>query len=120
MGKFLIKAKYSSGAWARMLKVTDDRTGAVRHLAESLGGSLHSMYWSVEDASAFAFADLPDPVTAAAIITAVTRTGTVVGIEAHELLTQEQLHDALTLARDAAQVYSPPASTAIDRDAVPG
>jgi uncharacterized protein with GYD domain len=101
-----------------MLKVTDDRTSAIRDLMESLGGSLIAIYWSVEDASAFTLADLPDPVTAAAIITAVTRTGSVVGVEAHELLTQEQLHDALVLGRDSSKVYRAPGSKAIERDTV--
>jgi hypothetical protein len=44
MSKFLIQGKYAGGSWARMIKVTDDRTGAARSLVESLGGCLESMY----------------------------------------------------------------------------
>jgi hypothetical protein len=44
MSKFMIKFTYSCGSWARMVKVTDDRTTAVRALVESLGGSLDQVF----------------------------------------------------------------------------
>jgi uncharacterized protein with GYD domain len=118
MCRFLIQAKYSSGAWARMLKVADDRTKAARILYESLGGSLESMYWDVEHGLAVAVVELPDSVSAAAVITALSRTGSFTAVEVHELLTQEQLHDALMLARSVRDVYSPPGSAAIDAGTV--
>jgi len=118
MNRFLIQAKYSSGAWARMLKVADDRTTAARKLYESLGGSLEWMYWDVENCIAFVVAELPDSVSAAAVITALSRTGSFTTVEVHELLTQEQIHDALMLARSVRDVYSPPGSAAIDAGTV--
>lgn len=114
MSRFMIKSTYSSASWARMLKVADDRTRAVRVLVESLGGSLERIDWDVENCAAYAVAELPDSVTAAAVLTATARTGAFIGVEAHELLTQEQMRDVLMLARDAAQVYEPPGSAAIE------
>jgi len=116
MSRFMIKSTYSSASWARMLKVADDRTRAVRVLVESLGGSLDRIDWDAQNGAAYAVADLPDSVTATAILTATARTGAFVSVEVHELLTQEQLHDVLMLARDAAQVYEPPGSAAVDPD----
>jgi uncharacterized protein with GYD domain len=118
MGTFLIRAKYSSAAWARMLKVADDRTRAVSALMDSIGGTLERLYWDVGDAAAFAIARLPDSVSAAAVITAVTRSGSFTGVEAHELLTQEQMTEALTLARDVGSHYRVPGSAAIDSETV--
>jgi hypothetical protein len=47
-------------------------------------------------------------------------TGSFTAVEVHELLTQEQLRDVLTLARDVAQVYNAPGSAAIDRSLAAG
>jgi hypothetical protein len=112
----MIKFTYSNASWARMLKVADDRTRAGRVLMESLGGSLERIDWDVQNCGAYAVAELPDSVTAAAVITAMARTGAFMSVEAHELLTQEQMHDVLTLARDVAQVYEPPGSAAVELD----
>jgi uncharacterized protein with GYD domain len=114
MSRFMIKFTYSSGSWARMINVADDRSRAGRLLMESLGGSLERIDWDVENCAAYAVAELPDSVTAAAVLTATARTGAFIGVEAHELLTQEQMRDVLMLARDAAQVYEPPGSAAIE------
>ena len=114
MSRFMIKFTYSSASWARMLKVADDRTRAGRVLMESLGGSLERIDWDVQNCAAYAVAELPDSVTAAAVLTATAKTGAFVAVEAHELLTQEQMHHVLVLARDAAQVYEPPGSAAVE------
>jgi len=114
MSKFLIRFSYSHGSWARMMKVTDDRTTAVRTLVESLSGSLDAMYWDMQDCASFVLAELPDVVSAVAVMTAATKTGAFIGAEAHELLTEDQMHSALTLAKYAANFYDPPGSAAIE------
>jgi uncharacterized protein with GYD domain len=116
MCRFMIEARYSPGAWARLLKVTDDRTQAARGLMESLGGSLERMDWNVETGTAFAVAELPDTVCAAAMITALTKTGSFTGVEVKELLNQEQMQEALVIAREVSKAYSPPGSAAFDRE----
>lgn len=115
MSKFMIKFTYSCGSWARMVNVADNRTTVVRTLVQSLGGSLESMYWDVQNGASYAIADLPDSVTAVAVMTSTSRTGAFAGVEALVLLTEDQMHDALTLAKDCAQVFDPPGS-AIDPD----
>jgi uncharacterized protein with GYD domain len=115
MLKFAMVFTYSSASWARMLKAPDDRASAVAALMEHLGGSLESIYWELETASAYVVADLPDSVSAAAVITATTRTGAFKDIHAHEVLTQDQLHDVVTLARGSANVYCPPGWAASQR-----
>jgi uncharacterized protein with GYD domain len=116
MCKYMIKFIYSSGSLARMVKVLDDRTTAVRILVESLGGSLDAMYWDVQKSSSYAIADLPDALSAVAAITAAARTGAFIGVEADELLTEDQIHGALTLAKDASEVYYAPGKSAIEPD----
>ena len=108
MLKFVMVFTYSSASWARMLKVTEDRAAAVKALIEHFGGSLESIYWEVETASAHVIADLPDSVSAAAVITAATKTGAFKAVETHQLLTQKQLLDMLALAKDTAEVFEVP------------
>ena len=117
MLKFVIIFRYSSASWARMLKVPEDRASAEGALLEHLGGSLESIYWEVETASAHVVAELPDSVSAAAVITAATKTGAFKEIHVHEVLTQDQLRDMVALAQGADHVYRPPGQAAIERDA---
>jgi uncharacterized protein with GYD domain len=112
MAKFMIKFTYSSGSRARMIKVADDRSTAVRTLVESLGGSLDVIYWDVQSSAAYGLVELPGAVAAVAVITATSKTGAFLGVEAHELLTERQIHEALTLAKDASVVYAAPGNAA--------
>jgi hypothetical protein len=73
MPKFAATFTYSNASWARMLKIPDDRREAVGALMEHLHGSLESIYWEVETAAAHVVANLPDSVSAAAVLTASTR-----------------------------------------------
>jgi uncharacterized protein with GYD domain len=115
MGKFLIKSNYSTGSWARMVTAPDDRTKAVSALVDTLGGSLERIYWDVDGRGAWVIAELPDAVTAAAVMTTVATTAAFSGVEAHELLTQEQVGDVLALARTALHVYDAPGKSAIEQ-----
>jgi uncharacterized protein with GYD domain len=116
MLKFVVRFVYSSASWARMLKVPEDRASEEAVLLEHLGGSLESIYWEVETASAHAVADLPDSVSAAAVITAATRTGAFKEVHVHEVLTQDQLREMVVLAQSSEGVYRPPGQAAIERD----
>jgi uncharacterized protein with GYD domain len=108
MTKYITIFSYSSGSWARMINHPGDRTTAVRELLESLGGSLECLYWQLGTHDGYAIGDVPDAVTAEAVAAAMTKSGAFKSVEAHELLTQQQLIETLTLARDAAQVYEVP------------
>jgi uncharacterized protein with GYD domain len=116
MDRYLIKVNYSAGSWARMIARPDDREAAMSCLLDSLGGSLEAIYWDVESTAAYALADLPDAVTLAAIVTTMAKTGAFTAVEVHEMLTQQQLSDALVLAGDASAVYKAPGYAAVGAD----
>ena len=116
MLKFVMIFTYSSGSWARMLKVDEDRASGIAALIEHLDGSLESIYWDVETASAYVIADLPDSVSAAAVIATATQTGAFAEVHVHEVLTRHQLRDTVALAQSSRDVYRPPGQTAIERD----
>jgi uncharacterized protein with GYD domain len=108
MPKYIAIFSYSSGSWARMITNPGDRTTAARRAVEALGGSLDCLYWELGTNDGFAIGDLPDAISAGALATAITRTGAFKSVETHQLLTQEQLSEVLTLAKDAAEVYEAP------------
>lgn len=108
MPKYFARMSYSPGSWARMINSHGDRTKALRRLIEALGGSLDCVYWRAGAEGALAIVDLPDSISASALIAAATKTGAFKEVETHELLTQEQLVATLDLARDAAQAFEVP------------
>src|SRR5215472_15975586 len=114
MPKFVMTFSYSSGSWARMLKVADDRAAAVAALLEGLNGGLDRIYWGVETAVAIVIADLPDSVSATAAVTAATETGAFMDVQVHEVLTQDQIHDVVALASSVRGVFQPPGKSAVE------
>jgi uncharacterized protein with GYD domain len=116
MLKYLVVFVYSSASWARMIKVPEDRAAEEAALLELLGGSLDSIYWEVETASAYVVADLPDSVSAAAVITTATKTGAFKEVHVHEVLTRDQFRDMVALAQSTDDLYRPPGQAATERD----
>jgi uncharacterized protein with GYD domain len=116
MLKFVATFAYSSGSWARMLQTGEDRTASVAALLEHFHGSLESIYWEVETASAHVIANLPDSISATAVIADVTRTGAFKEVRVHEVLTQAQLRDVVALARTSEGVYRAPGAEVVETD----
>jgi uncharacterized protein with GYD domain len=108
MPKYLFTGSYSPGSWARLLRISDDRTEAASSLAESLGGSVDSVHWSVSSRAVYVLADLPDSQTAAAAIAVLTHTGAFHHVEADELLSQGQFDEMLKVAGNVKEFYDVP------------
>lgn len=109
MPKYVSFVSWSSATWTRMIDHADDRIAEMRRVLESFGGTLESVYWlPLATHDLLLIADVPDTVTAAAVTFAVTSRGAERMIETYELLTVEQLSDALTMAADARRIYRPP------------
>jgi uncharacterized protein with GYD domain len=116
MPKFMYICAYSPGSWARMMRISDDRTEAAKTLVEALGGTLECVFWEVTTQAAYAFADMPDSSTAAAATTVLNHTGAFKNVESHQLLTQDQMTGILRLASDVSEVYRVPGQAAVDED----
>ncbi len=116
MPRYMFTFNYSAGSLARMLKVADDRRAALSGLMEHLDGKLELVYWGVQTTYAYVIAELPDSVMAAAVAAACTKTGAFRDVEVDEVLTQEQVHDVIALAKASEGFYSPPGAAAIEQD----
>ena len=108
MAKYVTLFTYTSEAWARVIQNPGDRTATVRRLAESLGGSVECLYWMLGGYDGLVILDLPDSISGAALSITVGSTGAFKNLQTHELLTQEQLGQALSLSKDAVHAYQPP------------
>jgi len=116
MPKFLCNATYSSGSWARMIRISEDRVKAVNNLLASLGGTLDSTYWEVSARCVHAIIEMPDSASATAVAAVMTHTGAFKNVEVHEVLTQDQFNGVLELADSVAEVYTPPGQALLDGD----
>ena len=112
MPKYIFIGSYSSGSWARMMRSMGDRVGMARNFTKYLGGSIECLYWEASSRTVYAIVDMPDSASAAAAATVLNQSGAFKAVEAHELLTQDQLSDVLTLAEDASQLYEVPGQPA--------
>jgi uncharacterized protein with GYD domain len=116
MPNYLLNCAYSPGSWARLLRATDNRVDAAKELMESLGGSLHDVYWEVSGRSVHALADLPDSSAATAVAGVLHQSGAFKDVDVQEVLTQDQFRGSLDLAKDSAKVYRVPGQAVLDHD----
>ena len=89
-----------------------DRTAVMHQVVQSLGGSLECLYWMLGDHDGIGIVRLPDSAHAAVLSAVISSTGAFIVVQAHELLTQEQLTRTLQLA-SSTRARLPGARTAL-------
>lgn len=106
MPKYLVEASYTlEGVKGLVAQGGSAREAVAREAAESVGGTLESLYFAFGSTDVFAVADLPDNTAAAALALAITAGG---GLTARTvvLLTPAEI-DA---AAQKSVTYTPPSS----------
>lgn len=104
MPKYLFKASYTSeGVAGVATKGGSSRRDAIQHVFEANGGKLEAFYFAFGETDVYAFGDLPDAETAAAIALAINRAGKTT-VSTVVLLTPEELDRAAKRSID----YTPP------------
>jgi uncharacterized protein with GYD domain len=116
MPTYLLESAYSPGSWARLMRKADNRIDAASNLMESLGGSLHAVYWEVSGRCVHAIVDLPDSSAAMAVAGVLSQSGAFKEVDVKEVLTQDQFKGSLELAADSAKVYRVPGQAVLDDD----
>ena len=95
MSKFLIQASYTPEGLRGLQKDrASGRLTAVTEAAQSLGGALESMYFTLGDDDVIVVLDLPDAAAAAALSAAISATG-LVRTRTTALLTVAEMDQAL-------------------------
>ena len=93
MPKYMFHGGYTATGAAGLLKEGGTgREAAVRKLAESVGGTLESIYWALGSEDYYIVVDLPDAHAAAALSLSVSASGAVHATTS-ELMTAADVDD---------------------------
>lgn len=107
MGKYLIKASYSTDGIKGVMKAGGtSRVKAVEHAVKGVGGSLESFYFAFGGDDVYVTVDVPDNTAAIAMAAAVGSSGAIDSYETVVLLSPSEVDDAMNVAVD----YAPPGS----------
>ena len=104
MPKYLLQVNYTlDGVKGVLSKGGSARKAAAQAAAESVGGTLESMYFAFGSTDVFAVADLPDNAAAAALALTVSGSGAAT-VTTVVLLTPEEIDTAT----ETGVQYTPP------------
>ena len=105
---YMFQGRYSTDAIKAMVNNPQDRETAGRALVESVGGKLHSMFFTFGSDDIVAIIEGPDDKTAAACSMALGASGAFSGGATTKLLTSSEAMEAMGIAKEAAAGYKPP------------
>ena len=100
---------YTPETWAALTKAPEDRTEAVRAMAESAGCRLIGLYYGFGETDGFALIEAPDSLSAAAVAMTVIGSGRFKAFRTTEIFTAEKAVEAMRKAGGMTSQYRPPA-----------
>jgi uncharacterized protein with GYD domain len=98
MPLYMSQFAYTSEAWAALTQNPEDRSEAVRGLAEAMGGRLVSFYNSFGEYDGVIIFEAPDEGTAASVLMAAITPGHLKALKTTLLLSAEQGVEAMRRA----------------------
>jgi len=90
MPTYLVQTSYTSDALAALIKNPQNRTEVIRKSVENLGGKLVGSWMSFGDQDVVLIVDMPDHVSAAAMVMAAGAGGSVRGTRTTLLFSIEE------------------------------
>jgi uncharacterized protein with GYD domain len=108
MPRFITFFSYTAASAKAMIERPSDRAAASKALVESVGGTQEAFYWMQGEHDGFLISNLPDGVTAAAVVAAVAASGAVERLETHQIFDQDEQAAILKQAETAAGAYRAP------------
>ena len=108
MPLYLSRFSYATEAKRALLAAPQDRSGAAREVAESVGGKLLGFWYAFGEFDGVFLMEAPDNAAAAAVGMAVGASGALSEIETTVLLDMDEAQDAMRKAAEA--TYRPPGS----------
>ncbi len=103
---YMFTARYNADAMKAMIQMPSDREAPARQVAESLGGTLHHLFFAMGQEDVIAIAEMPDDVSVAALSMTIGASGAFSGGSTTKLLTPAEALDAMKKAGEAQ--YAPP------------
>lgn len=108
MPRFITFFSYTAESAKAMIERPSDRAAATKALVDSLGGTQEAFYWMHGEHDGFLITNLPDGVTAAALVVAVGASGAVGDLETHQIFDADEQAAILKGADTARKAYKPP------------
>ena len=108
MALYKLDFAYTPETWAALTKAPEDRTEAIRAVAESAGGRLIGMYFAFGETDGFVLVEMPDSLSAAAVAMAVIGSGRFKMFKTTEIFTAENAVEAMRKAGGMSAQYQPP------------
>ena len=89
MPTYLVQTSYTTEALAALMKKPQNRTDIIRKAVEKLGGKLVGTWLSFGEHDIVLIIDMPDNISAAAMVLAASAGGSVKGTKTTPLMTLE-------------------------------
>jgi uncharacterized protein with GYD domain len=106
MPHYLVRLKQSPEAFARLIANPEDRRPVASALVEAAGGKLHDYWYAFGEYDVIVHVEVPDNVTAAALISKLAASGAWTGGETTVLVTVDEMLEAYK--RAGGIEYRPP------------
>jgi uncharacterized protein with GYD domain len=109
MALYKLDFAYTPETWAALIQAPEDRTDAVRAVAESAGGRLLGLYYAFGETDGFVLCEAPDSRSAAAIAMTVLASGRFRTIKTTEIFSAAEAVETMRKASGMRAQYRPPA-----------
>jgi uncharacterized protein with GYD domain len=100
VASYLFRFSYTPESWSALVDHPEDRRETLATRVFAFGGQLQGFWYSFGEHDGYALVDLPDNVSAAAVLAAISATGALRHLEAIVLVGADEMRDALGRARD--------------------
>ena len=100
MASYLFRFSYTPESWAALVEHPEDRREMLATTIFGFGGQLQGFWYSLGEHDGYVLVEVPDDVAAAAIIAAVSATGSFRHLDAIGLISAEEMVEALGRARE--------------------
>ena len=100
MATYLFRFSYTPESWAALIDHPEDRREMLATRIFAFGGQLQGFWYSFGEHDGYALVELPDNVSAAAVLAAISATGSLRHLEAIVLVSAEDMLDALGRAQE--------------------
>jgi uncharacterized protein with GYD domain len=109
MPHFMFQGRYTTNSIKAMVDKPQDREAVAKKTVEAVGGKLISFHFAFGQDDVVMIFEAPDDVAAAAVSMAAGSGGGLAGGALTKLMTIKEAMSAMTTAKKAKAVYSPPA-----------
>jgi uncharacterized protein with GYD domain len=96
----LFRFSYTPESWAAMIEHPEDRREMLATRVFGFGGQLQGFWYSLGEYHGYALVELPDNVSAAAVLAAISSTGALSYLDAIVLIPADEMVEALGRAHE--------------------